>query len=137
MKCKEFKKNVYQLFSEEEISAEMKLHLETCTRCKKLVEQIKAVSVEQIAVVEEEISPFFLTKCEANLEKVLENKKKRYFLRLLKPVLATLLVLLAIASGVLFGEYYARNTFAEKQTNNQEYTETVSLGNYENYYLSE
>ena len=137
MKCKEFKKNLYQLFSEEEVSSEMKLHLESCASCKKAVENIKAVAVDKICVVEEEVSPFFLSKCEANLEKALDGNKTLYFVNVLKPVLATLFVLLAIGSGVLFGKYYVGNTFSDEQMNQQEYSETVSLSNYENYYLSE
>ena len=137
MKCKEFKKNLYQLFSEEEVSSEMKLHLESCTSCKKAVENIKAVAVNKICVVEEEVSPFFLSKCEANLEKALEENKNLYFVNVLKPVLATLFVVLAIGSGVLFGKQYVGNNFSNEQVNEQSYTETLSLDSYENYYLSE
>ncbi len=137
MKCKEFKKNLYQLFSEEEVSSEMKLHLESCTSCKKAVENIKAVAVDKICVVDEEVGPFFLSKCEANLEKALEENKNLYFVNVLKPVLATLVVLLAIGSGVLFGKQYVGNNFSDEQVNEQSYTETLSLDSYENYYLSE
>jgi len=137
MKSKQFKKNIYQVFTEEEISTEMKQHLEQCDRSQKLLEAVKAVSVETIDLIDEEVSPFFVTRAEAKLDRMLEEKTKPSFIDLLKPALLSIFLLFAIGSGVLFGKHYAGNNFNNEQVNVQEYNETVSLDNYENYYLSE
>jgi hypothetical protein len=137
MKCNQFKKNIYKVFTDEEISTEMKQHLEQCDRSQKLLEAVKAVSVEAIDLIEEEVSPFFVTRTEAKLDRILEENTKTSLVGLLKPALLSLFVLFAIGSGILFGKHYAGNNFNNEQVNEQEYNETVSLDSYENYYLSE
>ena len=137
MKCKELKKNMYQVFSKEDTPTQMKQHLEQCESCQKLVEVVAQHAVEEIDLVEVEVNPFFATRCEAKLDRMLEENKKTSLIGLFKPALLSLFVLLAIGSGILFGKHYAGNNFNNEQVSEQEYNETISFDNYENYYLSE
>lgn len=114
MECSQVKNKIYdyiegKLGKEDLISFEQ--HLQSCRECSSDVRLL--MMSEKVISHEKSLSPgYFLT------EKVMtrirsENKEENYFIRILRPAVATLSVAAAIFAGVLIGNLSKEPTWRQ------------------------
>jgi anti-sigma factor RsiW len=111
MKCKTLHKNLI-FFLEGELSSsemeQMKIHLSECTDCAAFAEDIK----KTLGILKTEkspaVNPFFYTRLKAKLENQEEKAKEVFWqpamLRVLQPVVFSILLIAGIYSGIKIGQ---------------------------------
>jgi len=118
MKCKQVHKNLIGYIEETlpmPLSADLHNHIDKCTDCKALYENILATYTVFNQLPKPEINPFFYTR----LEQKIKSKKPSeillmpLFLRRVQLVAATVLIAVGISFGILIGKNLANSQLAK------------------------
>ena len=115
MKCIEFKENLL-LFIEgslnPDLAVQIQKHLEKCNECQAFSLKLKSVlSVIEMEKIKESNPYFSMRVMERLKNKSSSNEifKAFHFFRIMKPVLAILIMGVAIYTGILLGGSYSKN----------------------------
>ncbi len=136
MNCTECKNKLNDYFSKREKQEEIQKHLASCEKCRLIFEQIQALAPEHTHLLNESPGDFFITRCEAKLDNVLQKEESFSFFPKRKLVFVPLFLVLAIAIGFSLGKIVSTNSFAVEQETivETEYSSLVSFEDYQSYY---
>jgi predicted anti-sigma-YlaC factor YlaD len=128
MNCTEINKNLI-FYIEGDLSFEkgkiIKMHLEKCSKCKHLYNEMEKTLGTIKNEKKIEVNPFFYTRIKAKMEDVQESSFspvfRPTFMRILQTSAAVVLIAIGVYSGIMIGDNFINSSIASG--NDQTYSE--------------
>ena len=122
MICKEVHKKMDSYLSNQILGEELKSfesHLEDCTSCKHILQEVK-LSLELLDNVKTvETDPFMFTRIQQRIINSY-SRESRFFSRILQPIAATLIIGIGLTLGILLGTEYSGKMLDQSNITNDE-----------------